>query len=107
MSFALLAVVIAGALLLAPIVVFWLWMGVSLTLWTVWLRGLLALWSFPLAFVATFVTGALVLCFLMLAPSGLLSWTIFSLIVFWVLPIGVGIWMAKRYPLQRNSEQGR
>ncbi len=107
MSFALLMFVVAAALFLAPIMMFWLWMGLSLTLWTVWLRGLMTLWTWPLAFAAAFVTGLMFIGLLVLAPTGLLSWTIFSLIVFWALPIGVGIWMAKRYPLQRNSERGR
>ena len=104
MSFALLAF---AALFFAPIVLFWLWLGLSLTLWTVWLRGLMTLWTWPLVFMTAFGIGLLFLCFLIFDPTGLLSWTIFSLIVFWVLPIGVGIWMAKRYPLQRNSDRGR
>ncbi len=92
-------------LFFAPVLIFWLWIGLFTAFVGVWLKGWLALWTMPYLLPALFLVGFLFWCGFLFDGSGLLSWVGTPVIIFWVLPIALGIWLAKRYPLQRNPDE--
>ena len=93
------------ALLFVPVAMFWVLIGLSAAFARVWIKGWWALWTMPFLLPAVFAVGILFWLGFLVDGSGALSWLVMPMIIFWVLPIALGIWLAKRYPLQRNSDE--
>ena len=98
-----------AALFVLPMMLLLSWTGMLAVWMLAWWTAALRLMAWPLVLIAVAMTGWMIVAghWLHLGFHGpsLMHWSLLSTLLVWVLPVVVGIWMAQRYPLRKNSSE--